>query len=176
MSPLPQCASTSLFSPVLSQKLMRAQTAAAAVGRKGGSTTHLLCASQASGEVLYMPDLISPIRNNPFPVSLINRFKSHFSDKTYQYIGIKVNILYFDFPHPIISPIVRTTSQVTQPQVFLPIFHVSLPLESSDSSTIRISALFRNTPYIRLPAVYCSARNKNNHAIRARSIIIEKGY
>lgn len=62
---------------------------------------------------------------------LIERSKSHVSGKTYQHIGIKVNILYSDYPNiestPIIPYIVRNTSPVTQPQIFLPTSHAPLP-------------------------------------------------
>lgn len=55
-----------------------------------------------------------------------------FQVKTYQHIGIKVNILYSDYPRaastPIIPHVVRTTSWMTQPRIFVPTISCSITI------------------------------------------------
>lgn len=102
---------------------------------------------------------------------LTERSKSHVSSKMYQHVGIKVNSLYSDYPHtkstPIIPYIVRTTSPVTQPQIFLPTFSCSITISHlMETNLVRFLPGSETFPGSPLPTAYHLIRNKTNHARR----------
>ena len=162
MNPLPWLASTSLFTHSPPHPTMRAQNTAAVGGREVTAMTK----RQAPGEVRHKLDPIESISSNPFLVLLIERSKSYVSGKAYQHIGIKVNILYSDYPHaestPIIPCIVRTTSPVTQPQIFLTTISCSITVSHLMETQIWLGfCRLRNIPW--LPTAHSLPSNKEQN-------------
>lgn len=179
MSPLPWPASTSFFSPLLSPRMTRAQNCGCCspAGEEGKQQAVTESLSLARLRVRCCTCLLSfnPPATMPSLFYWLTDLNPIFQAKHRNTWKSKSLFSSFDSPltgsNPIIPHLVRTASQVTQPRGFSPNnfmlhHHQSHLIEAQ----ISVSVLLRNTPWLPLPAVYYSIRNKTNHA---RSIIIE---